>query len=74
MSFLRKQESRLFGAAKFPLTRPSGRLAGLAHQGRGVLGSRLRGNDTVGLACQGRGDLFHTANLTVSTRPGHYNL
>jgi len=53
MSFLRKQESRLFCA--WPL------VISAEVRIQKTLGSRLRGNDTMGLARQGRGDLLHTA-------------
>jgi len=39
-----------------------------------LLDSRFRGNDTKVSLLPGRGELLHSANLTVSTRPSPHNL
>ena len=56
MSFLRKQESRLLCAYSWGPGGPSGTLISF-------LDSRLRGNDTLGLARPGRGELLHSAKM-----------
>jgi len=69
MSFLRKQESRLLCACQ-------GVLAGQAGTRECALDSRFRGNDTPQPASpsRGRGGLLHSANLTVSTGTGSYQM
>ena len=67
---LRKQESRLFCAAQFIqhsiFPGQPDASSGLSPQGSGVLSSRLPGNDTLGLAHQGRGDLLHSAKMLLN--------
>ena len=72
MAFLRKEESR-------PVCACSGVPAGPAGTRRYLLDSRLCGNDTLGLARQGRGRLLHSAKMlltqTVNGNAGFgYNL
>ena len=66
VSFLRKQQSRLFCACFWG---PDGQVGTLGY----FLDSRLRGNDTLGLVRQKNGGLLHSANVFLNGIWGKHN-